>query len=147
MAVGDVVQEGPWAGFTVISEYTRSQAIADGAIVPVEDLVPDEPEFVRQAGFQVPVGLTAAVATIVIPTDRERDELHQDLKGRLWDLLNMARVYGRRSRLPAVFPCMFWLAGRAEYGRKAQRKLRFKLELGGGDDGEPVVTIMLPHED
>lgn len=147
MEVGDIVEDGSWAGFEVISVYGRAQAIADGVIVPVEDLVADEPGFAAQAGWRVPVGLTAAVAAIVMPTGRERDEGGQDVKGRLWDLLSMGRIYGRRGEPTWLFPCIFWLAGRDEYGRRAQRTLRFKVVLGGDDGGEPVATIMLPEED
>lgn len=154
MNVGDVIQEGPWEGFEVISVYTRAQALADGVIVDVAEIVPDEPLFAAQAGLKVPVALTATVAALVRPTGREENECLQDLKGRLWDLLSMARLYGRRTcALPYassgewLFPCVFWLAGRPEYGRKAQRTLRLKATVSGGDDGEPVLTIGLPHED
>lgn len=143
----------PFDGADVVSVYTRGDAIRDGVLVPTLDLVPDEPDFAREAGWAVPVALTAAVANIVIPTEREARDYHQDVKGRLWDLLHMAAMYGaRRDASEVVFPCIFWLAGpdRVAAGlveRAQQKRLRFKTTIGPGDEGDPVATIMLPEED
>jgi hypothetical protein len=142
----------PFDGADIISVYTRGDAIRDGVLVPVLDLVPDEPDFARQAGWAIPVALTTAVASIVIPTEREARDYHQDAKGRLWDLLSMAAMYGaRRDADGVVFPCIFWLAGpdRVSSGlveRAQQKTLRLKAVVGPGDDGSPVATIMLPEE-
>jgi hypothetical protein len=63
--VGDVIEEGPWAGFTLISRYTRAEAIADGVLIDVS-------ERAREAGFTVPVAVTAAVWALVQPTEEEK---------------------------------------------------------------------------
>lgn len=138
-------------GAEIISSYTRTDAIRDGALVPMADLVPDEPDFARHAGFLCDVCLTSSVAAIVRPTERESGECLQDVKGRLWDVLNMARMYGRgiASRESWEFPCIFWLAGpeRAAWTKaKRQKTLALKVVLGIGDDGEPVATIMFRAE-
>jgi len=144
-----------WADAEVISVYTRAQAILDGVLVPALDLTPDEPNFAREAGFNCHVALTATVAAIVRPTDREASECLQDVKGRLWDLLNMGRMY-RPQRVRDgdggtwLFPCIFWLAGpeRERWTkRKASKTMRIKAALHAGDDGEVVATFMLPEED
>jgi uncharacterized protein DUF6573 len=144
---------GFWDDAEVIHRYTREQAIADGVIVPVEQLVPDEPDFASQAGWKIPVALTPALAAIVRPTERERDECMQDMKGRLWDVLYMGFVYVRKQMRyrpdvqELVFPTIFWLVGREEYGEKRQRTLHLKARVGAGDEGEPTLLIGLRGED
>lgn len=142
-------------GAEVIHTYRRIDAIRDGQLVPLADLVKDEPDFGRQAGFNCDVCLTARGAALVIPTDRE-GELGQDTKGRLWDVLNMARLAKPRSDSIGdegaswTFPCIFFLAGaeRREWtARAAQKTIRLRCTLGPGDHGEPVVTIGFPEED
>jgi hypothetical protein len=142
----------------VIHAYSRAQAIEDGFLVAAE--FEDESDFARQAGWSVPVALTAAVYAIVEPTEEEV-AYGQDLKGRLWDLLSMgalhARAAAQRRSDIAHFPTIFYLKGRGDGDRAAgvacadlserHRTLRFKAVIGPGDDGAAVVTIMLPEED
>lgn len=136
----------PFDGAEIIATYTRLDAIRDGTVVPTADLVPDEPHFVREAGFAVPVDLTAAVAAIVRPTERER-ERGQDVKGRLWDLLMTARMRGARVDAQEwQFPCIFYLAGRPDVPRARSKTLAFNAKVGV-EDGEAFLTIMLPGED
>lgn len=134
----------------LIHSYSRAQALADGFLVSTDDLTPDEPNFTRDAGFNAPVALTASLAALVTPNDQEQ-AFGQDIKGRLWDLLNMARHYRPRP-MPEdgatwFFPCIFWVLGRAEYGRRQQKEFRLRASLAPGDHGEPVVTLMFPNED
>jgi hypothetical protein len=148
---------GLWDDAEVIAVYPRSQAILDGVLVPVTDLVPDEPNFARDAGFTCHVALTSALADLVIPTDAEADRFYQDVKGRLWDTLNMARLYKRNVTDEGgdwLFPCIFWISDRSgsryltRNGRRRTAQLTFHLwcSLAPGDDGEPVVTIGFPED-
>ena len=130
----------------VIHTYSRKQAIEDGVLVPVEGLVPDEPNFTREAGWKVPVALTAALAGLVIPTEPEQ-AMGQSIKGRLWDVLNMARLYGRGRRGDtAYFPCIFLCHDRDNY-RNGQHTFNLKAVIGPGDDLGPVMTVMFREED
>lgn len=149
----------------VISAYTREQALADGTLQRALDLVPDEPNFCDDAGLHAPVALTDRVARIVIPGEKER-EYGQDVKGRLWDLLNMARLYRPRPLPPEGatwrFPVIFYCDGqdfegtpRAEQTAGSEstpglgprhRTFHLSCYLGPGDRGEPVITIMFPDE-
>lgn len=140
-----------------ISSYSRAQAIADGVLVPVTDLVPDEPNFAADAGFKVPVVLTSAVAELVKPTEEEAREWAQDVKGRLWDVLMMATWAVRASKRPSgngelLYDILFRLVGRTgqfapKDGKFELREMKLKLLVHPGDEGEPVATIMLPEED
>ena len=138
--------ENFWSDADVISTYTRAQAIEDGMLVPTTDLVPDEPNFAVQAGFKVPVALSAELAALVIPNEREQRELWQSIKGRLWDVLSMARMYGRRQSGDTVyFPCILRTLGRKDRdGRRSTYHL--KAVISGGDQGEPVMTVMFRNE-
>lgn len=136
-----------WAGAEVLHAYTRAQAIEDGTLVAVE--FEDEPDFARQAGFLCHVALTRTLYELVAPNDEEQS-WGQDLKGRMWDTLNMAR-FGRPRPIPAegatwLYQCIFYLADREGY-RRGSRTLTLKAIIGPGDQGEPVVTIMMPDED
>jgi hypothetical protein len=151
--LADLPPGNPFDGADIVYAYTRDDAIADGTLVPTIDLVPDELDFAQQAGFALPVALTSALAAVVIPSPREADERGQDVKGRLWDVLSMARMYRPRP-IPDdgatwIFPCIFQLAGpeRGAYTKRACSKtLRLKCVLGPGDDGAPVATLMLARE-
>ncbi|WP_424858453.1 DUF6573 family protein [Streptomyces sp. SAI-170] len=127
----------------IIHAYTRAQALADGVLVAVEA------DVAREAGFRVPVALTSAVWEGCVAWhegDSER-QVPQDEKGRLWDVLTMCRVAIRRSggdgdrvtvglrRVPRD--------GRTQQARPVQ----LVCVIGPGDQGEPVITIMEPHED
>lgn len=118
----------------IIHRYTRKQAIEDGVLVDVT-------ETARGMGFAYPVALTAAVwATIEnIP---ERLMGVETNFGRLWDVLWLARFAAMRG--PNTLYTV--IVNRVEDGR-ALRKLELKFDFGPGDNGEPVITILLPGED
>ncbi|MGW2890661.1 DUF6573 family protein [Streptomyces griseoruber] len=127
----------------IIHAYTRAQALADGVLTAADA------ELAREAGFVVPVALTSAVWEGCVAWndgDSER-QVPQDERGRLWDVLTMARAAIRRGgedgdrvtvdlrRVPRD--------GRARQARPVQ----LVCAIGPGDHGEPVITIMEPHED
>lgn len=119
----------------LIHRYTRAQALEDGVLVDVT-------ETAREAGFRVPVALTqTAWADCVHWTEEDSARVvHQDESGRLWDVLWMARL----------------AAGAARGGDRTSFKLHrvprdgntgkpmpvtLLLDIGPGDEGEPVITI------
>jgi hypothetical protein len=126
----------------VIYCYTRKQAIEDGVLI-------DATEMAKEAGFNWPVALTGtAWSDCVAWSDADNDrQAYQDQSGRLWDVLFMAS-YAVRTAKNSDQQLLFDLQRIARDGcsTKSQR-LTLKLILGPGDDGEPVITIMLPEED
>jgi hypothetical protein len=103
----------------------------------------------QEAGFRMPVALTAAVwADCVAWSEKDsRKQVHQDQSGRLWDVLFMAAHAIRTSRA-----CGDWMLfqhyrvprdGRATEAEPTTLQLR----VGAGDSGKPVMTILLPNED
>ncbi len=126
----------------VIYSYTRAQAIEDGVLI-------DAAELARDAGFKWPVALTAAAWEDCVAwsdADNQR-QAYQDQSGRLWDVLFMAS-YAIRTARNADQQLLFDLhcIPRNGHATKSQR-LTLKLILGPGDDGQAVITIMLPGED
>ena len=73
----------------VIFSYTRAQAIADRVLV---DVTPTALE----AGFRFPVAATAALMAAVETIPQQYS--HEDIEGRLWDLLWMASLAARRAK-------------------------------------------------
>ena len=76
----------------VIFAYTRAQAIEDGILVDVS-------ETAREAGFKIPVAVTRTVWDRIIALP-EGYRGFQDERGRLWDVLWMARHYALHRDLP-----------------------------------------------
>jgi hypothetical protein len=123
-----------------IAVYTRRQAIEDGVLV---DLMQAETvRLVREAGFKFPVAMTAvAFAATVAELGQPLPE-GQGIQGRLWDVLWMLtcaiKTAGSTDRVK--FRVNVW------NGRRRDEVKLWSL-CGPGDDGEPVVTIMLEGED
>ena len=122
--------------FDLIHRYTRAQAIADGVLI---DVTPTA----REAGLRWPVALTCGVweRCVRVP----EGVACQDEAGRLWDVLwqllfTIARQGGGH------------LVSFAVHVRNDNREgtpplVRLKAVSGPGDQGEPVITVMLPDED
>ena len=126
----------------VISTYTRAQALADGVLI-------DAGSSSREAGFRWPVALTAAAwfDCVEWTEDDSVRQSHQDLSGRLWDVLYMAS-HAIRTTIKSSDALQFELYRVPRDGRSMEAKLvTLKLIVGPGDRGEPVITILLPDED
>ena len=126
----------------VIDAYTRAQAIEDGILVDVSDTA-------REAGFKIPVALTRTVWDCLIALP-EGYRGFQDERGRLWDVLWMARHYAlRASGSGRVTMCVLVRDIRKDLrdSNRAPRKHFPIVAIGGGDDGSPVITVMFPEDD
>ena len=120
----------------IIFKYTRAEAIADGALL-------DATETAREAGFKVPVALTAEVWSRYVTVTPAAEEAGNDLDGRLWDVLWMAHIAAHCTPQSSevVFPML------VVTDSVIAEEVQLKMVCGPGDDGEPVITIMLPRED
>ena len=127
----------PFEGAPVIFSYTRAQAIADGVLI-------DLTEWAAETGFRYPVACTAALWNEYIVPCEDLRPLGQSERGRAHDLLWTLFVAIRRStgRQDTIHFETLLLT-------TPQRRVtaRLKAVCGPGDDGEPVLTIMLPDED
>ena len=125
----------PFTDAEVIYAYTRAQAIADGVLVDVSTTA-------REAGFRVPVAVTHAVFAryVEVPEGVEG----QDAKGRLWDILWMLRSRAVRKNDDGS-ELLYQL--HVMNDNRSAELVTLKSVCGPGDDGEPVITVMLPEED
>lgn len=124
-----------------IHVYTRAQALRDGVLMEVSDTA-------REAGFRLPVAVTAAAwADAVAWSDADTvRQVPQDESGRLWDVLFMAYLAARRAANASTVRFDVWRVPRDGRAIKP-RLLKLNMVIDGGDNGEPVITILLPNED
>lgn len=117
----------------IISQYTRAQALADGELVDVSATT-------REAGIKYPVALTREAWALCVALSPAAERAMNDEAGRLWDvawmLANAARHGGRL--------VMFQVA--CVTTRERPTLVELKAICGPGDNGEPVITVMMPHE-
>ena len=120
-----------------IHVYSRTQAIEDGFLV---DLMQDEMLEVCRQHYKFPIACTTSVFEIMRKAV-ENPRYRNDYAGVLHDMLWMSKVMKRQiDESTVIFRVIITGAGR-------QRNFDFKLQVGPGDQGEPVITIMLPNED
>ena len=118
-----------------IHTYTRAEALADGVLFDVT-------ETAREAGFKVPVALTASLWADVNNLLGQHVSAGQSPEGRLWDLLFMAAHTARRRKNSTARTFIYALIMPVGDGNN----YRAKCHIGPGDEAEPVVTIMCPDE-
>ena len=121
----------------VINAYTRAQAIGDGVLADVSNTA-------REAGFSIPVAVTAAVWNDFIEWTNEdtQKQTYQDTDGRLWDVLSMLRFAIAKATDTGCIIYKLHIVPRDGRTRKA-KLTQLKAVIGAGDNGEPVITIML----
>ena len=131
-----VEQNNFFAEFDMIFEYTRAQAIADGVLIDLTYCFPSDTRL-----FKWPLACTSAVWNL-IESAASVEEVESALY--VWDVAYMAHVAIKSatnsgsSELPFEVKMPLTENG-SEY--------KLKLVCGPGDNGEPVLTIMLPMED
>ena len=125
----------------LVYSYTRSKAIADGVLFDVTPLA-------KEAGFRHPVALTADLwAAYGEPHTTPAED-----RGTAWDIIWMLRcaavgiLPARVERYPLreITHFELWLTPR---GQTQPELVRLKAICDGDDDGAPVITVLLPHED
>lgn len=125
----------------LIYSFSRAQAIEDGVLIDVT-------ETAQEAGFRLPVALTSAAWHQTVEwTDADtRRQAPQDESGRLWDVLWMAYLAARRASGGCRVQFNVLVVPRGGAARRP-RLMTLTMNIGPGDDSEPVITIMLPNED
>jgi hypothetical protein len=121
----------------LIHAYTRADALRDGVLVDVSATA-------REVGIRWPVALTRAVweRCVAVPPG----VACQDEAGRLWDVFWMLRCAIARQR-DGGHEERFAVHVRNDNRERTPPLVRLKAVCGPGDDGEPVLTVMLPEED
>lgn len=127
----------------LVSSYTRAQALEDGELVDVSTTA-------AEAGFSIPVAMTRAAWGDCVAwgedVKQRKPGALQDQEGRLWDVVYMAMQAARGARAASRVEFQLYRVPAEGKGLKA-RLVSLVMSVGGGDSGEPVITIMQPGED
>jgi len=120
-----------------ISVYTRKQAIEDGVLVDVSAIA-------AETGIACPVAITRTVWDRYVVPDAASERLGQSLAGRLWDVVFLLQQAARRlnSQVPEGNLRVAFVMGGGQ-----TETVTLKVVAGGGDDGELVLTVIMPEED
>ncbi len=118
----------------VIHAYTRAQALEDGVLVDVSQFP------VTREHYKFPVAFTTAVWAIVDKAHKNTNTV-SSYEGILHDMFMMSKMcFKELDESTRLFQVLISGAGR-------QKKFMFKIVVGPGDHGEPVITVMLADED
>lgn len=123
--------------FEVIHAYTRKQALEDGVLVDLGALA-------KEAGFRWPVAVTRAVYERVLQPSKTVKQEGQSFTGRAWDMLTILRLEARKAGAGCEVRFAPLFVTRPGQPPEA---VPLKAVSGPGDDGEPVITVMMPDED
>ena len=137
----------------IIFSYTRKQAIEDGVLV---DLSSDgeTKTLVSDAGFTLPIAMTATAfhdtvlaGTTETPGGEFVFPTGQSTKGRLWDVLMVLRYAIRAANRQGSTDRVQFKVNVDERGDGQVQTVALWCQCGPGDEGEPVLTVMLEGED
>jgi len=133
----------PFSNDDIIFAYTRADALRDGVLVELPQ------DLCRNAGIIVSVAVTRAIWDEYISSEYLSELTDQDVPGRIWDLLWMFSCAARQSRHTSLvfFKTEFVTYNKENPSSPTLTLATFKALCGPGDEGEPVITIMLPDED
>jgi hypothetical protein len=120
----------------IIYSYTRKQALEDGVLIDVT-------ETAKEAGFVIPVAVTNGLYAEYIEPSESLKNLGQTTNGRLWDVLFMLHL--KIHNCPKANTVIYTVAFEKENGMTDE--INLKAVIDGGDDGNPVLTIMKENED
>ena len=128
-----------------INQFSRADALQAGVLVEAPR------DLSQEAGWRWPVALTAAAWGDCVAWSDEDEKRHpghgQSETGRLWDVLRMA-FYAVRSTNPGTRGGVrFGVLRIPTDGPSRAVRVDLAVHCGPGDKGEPVITIMQPHED
>jgi hypothetical protein len=121
----------------IIYSYTRAQALEDGVLVSG-----NEGDFAEVSAqhFKHPIAMTLAVFEL-IKKAVENPNYENDYKGVWHDILSMSiNLSSRIDESTRLFRVIIT-------GTGIKRIHELKIVCHGGDNAEPVLTVMLSHED
>ena len=119
----------------IIYTYSRAQALEDGELVDFSEWASAKSGF--SGGFKIPVAVTSSLFETIknIP-----EGSGQDIRGRAHDVLFMASLAAKRSTDSRLAFRVIMTEGNRD------KVLELIMDIGPGDEGEPVVTIGFPED-
>jgi len=130
------MKKGMFDAADYISIYTRGDALKDGFLIDISPVAKEE-------GFLVPAAVTCEAYREIRPHE-EPGPSGQDLRDRLHDMFWRLRLHATQKRFSDTdrLSFSFLIAENC-----VSRTVKLVSVVHPGDQGEPVMTIMLPHED
>ena len=127
------------SNWNIVYAYTRAQALADGVLVDVT-------EEAKQFGYKVPVAVTANLFNLYVRASEGMIAEGQSTEARLRDVLMVLlfRIKQRPQTDRITFKVKFAMGPTR---RNISRTVELTAVIGPGDQGEPVLTIMLPEDE
>ena len=124
----------------IVFTYTRKQAIEDGVLIDITDIA-------KEIGFISSVAVTSTVWPGYIVPAKELEYFGQSVKSRVWDVISRLYFQIQCSEATDIiyFKTVFMMP--AERNIYKHETVELKAVVSAGDNGEPVLTIMLPGED
>ena len=113
-----------------ISKFTRQDALDDGSLVDVSEMG-------KEAGFKFPVAITETLNNLL-----DYNKNGQSFDGRMWDVFSMLLFAIKQGQGGDTTRFSVLMAGGSP-----KKKYALKALIHGGDNREPVITIMFEDED
>ncbi len=126
-------------GTTIISQYTRQEAIADGTLIDL--MQPESIGMVRRAGFKYPVAMTHAAYCNAIDHRPDNSVSGEVIDARILALLNSLR---EAIRSTGRGDCICFDVADPLVPAST---ITLKCVCGPDDEGSPALTIMMSDED
>ena len=122
-----------------IHTYTRAQALEDGFMHDISELA-------AEYGFRHPVHVAQYAWADAISWPHSAPS--QDETGRTWDVLTMARfeLLAAIRRGKTSGPVPFTVVRITAPDRHKPEPIELEIELGPGDEAEPIFTITAPAD-
>lgn len=122
--------------FEIIHTYTRAEAIQDGVLIDITTEA-------KEIGFKIPTAITSTLYNRYIVPPKGIEGEGQSISGRLHDTLMMI-IYAAKDRWDgSMVECnIFYVMGEGPQ----LEKITFWAITSAGDEGEPVLTVMLPED-
>lgn len=119
----------------VIHQHHRAQAIEEGFLIDVT-------ETAMEAGIDFPTALSVAVWKSCIKVPNQM--MWRNERERLWEVLTVL-YYAVSQKAVGLWQVPFNVVLHNDAGRL--RRTELVAICGPGDDGEPVITVLMPDED
>ena len=126
----------------IVFRYSRRQAMRDGVLADCSNA--DFGDLCQQLGIRVNVAMTSGAWEATIGGLDEPLPPGQTIEGRLWDVLYAFRYALSASGMESD---RVYFKVSVQSGDKQRKTVSLWALIGPGDEGEPVITIMLEGED
>ena len=126
--------------WNVIHFYSRAEAIADGVLHDVTDVA-------QQHGFKIPVAITDTIWHRWIEASPEQKEYGQSTEARLRDVLTVLLFTIHAMRKKKQSRITFAVRFLMDAANEKYDDAILTADIGPGDEGEPVLTILIPEYD